>query len=132
VNICGIRWLSRPRAITALATLALSPTCAGASWGATDVAVIDTGVSPVVGLTTTGKVVYGPDLSLESQNAALRKYDSFGHGTFMAGIIVGKDSTLTSAYAKASASAYRGVAPDARIVSLSTWSGGNWQGAGWG
>src|SRR5690349_4791458 len=32
-----------------------------------DVAVIDSGVSPVPGLNTSGKVIYGPDLSLESQ-----------------------------------------------------------------
>ena len=32
-----------------------------------DVAIIDTGVTPVEGLATAGKVVYGPDLSLESQ-----------------------------------------------------------------
>src|SRR5215831_3332429 len=32
-----------------------------------DVAMIDTGISPVEGLATAGKIVYGPDLSLESQ-----------------------------------------------------------------
>ena len=34
-----------------------------------DVAVIDTGVSPVQGIDGAGKVIYGPDLSLESQTA---------------------------------------------------------------
>ena len=150
---CGNRWLSWRRAITAIATLVLSFTCAGATWGAStpsyspatdpysmynltaqegatawwnagytgkgvDVAVIDTGVSPVAGLNLTGKLVYGPDLSLESQSSALKNLDTFGHGTFMAGIIDGRDSTLTAPYAKAPATAYRGVAPDARIVSL--------------
>ncbi len=39
------------------------------------VAVIDTGVAPVDGLTVSGKVVNGPDLSFDSQDAeqALRR-----------------------------------------------------------
>ena len=36
----------------------------------------------------------------------------------MAGLIAGHDATLTAPYATAPASAYRGMAPDARIVSL--------------
>jgi len=91
---------------------------AGYTGKGVDVALIDTGVAPVAGLATTGKVVYGPDLSLESQNSSFRYIDTNGHGTFMAGLIAGKDSTLTAPYAKAPASAYRGMAPDARIVSL--------------
>jgi len=83
-----------------------------------DVAVIDTGVSPVEGLATPGKVLNGPDLSIESQAPNLRYLDTFGHGTFMAGLIAGHDSALTAPYADAPASAYRGMAPDARIVSL--------------
>src|SRR6266542_3166381 len=66
-----------------------------------DVAVIDTGVSPI-----------------ESQAPNLRYLDTFGHGTFMAGLIAGHDSALTVPYADAPASAYRGIAPDARIVSV--------------
>jgi len=83
-----------------------------------DVAVIDTGVSPVDGLATPGKVLNGPDLSLESQAPNLRYLDTFGHGTFMAGLIAGHDPELTAPYADAPATAYRGIAPDARIVSL--------------
>jgi serine protease AprX len=83
-----------------------------------DVAVIDSGVSPVAGLDAPGKVLYGPDLSLESQASNLANYDTYGHGTFMAGLIAGHDDALTAPYANAPASAYRGVAPDARIVSL--------------
>jgi len=71
-----------------------------------DVAVIDTGVSRVPGLAGTGKVIYGPDLSLESQAPNLRNLDTNGHGTFMAGLIAG------------SSSAYKGIAPGARIVSI--------------
>jgi serine protease AprX len=83
-----------------------------------DVAVIDSGVAPVAGLDAPGKVLYGPDLSLDSQAPNLANYDTYGHGTFMAGLIGGHDSALTAPYANASASAYRGIAPDARIVSL--------------
>ncbi len=91
---------------------------AGYTGAGVDVAVIDTGVSPVAGLSTAGKVIYGPDLSLESQAPNLRNLDTNGHGTFMAGLIAGKDTTLTTPYANAPASAYRGIAPDARIVSI--------------
>jgi serine protease AprX len=83
-----------------------------------DVAVIDTGVSPVAGLDAPGKVINGPDLSLESQNPAFAHLDTNGHGTFMAGIIAGHDATLTKPYLTAPASAYRGIAPDARIVNV--------------
>jgi hypothetical protein len=83
-----------------------------------DVAIIDSGVSPVQGLSAPGKVVYGPDLSFESQTPELANLDTFGHGTFMAGLIAGHDDALVAPYALAPASAYRGVAPDARIVSL--------------
>jgi serine protease AprX len=82
---------------------------AGYTGKGVDVAVIDTGVSPVAGLNAPGKVVNGPDLSLESQNPSLQYLDSNGHGTFMAGLIAGNDGQLGG---------YRGVAPDARIVSL--------------
>ena len=91
---------------------------AGYTGAGVDVAVIDTGVSPVEGLATPGKIVYGPDLSLESQNPDLRNLDTNGHGTFMAGLIAGKDGDLASPYATAPSSVYRGMAPDARIVSL--------------
>jgi serine protease AprX len=83
-----------------------------------DVAVIDTGVSPVEGLDGADKVAYGPDLSLESQASNLTNLDSYGHGTFMAGLIAGHDGTLATPYDQAPASSYRGMAPDARIVSI--------------
>jgi serine protease AprX len=83
-----------------------------------DVAVIDSGVVPVPGLDAAGKVIYGPDLSLESQTPNLTNLDTFGHGTFMAGLIAGHDADLSAPYASAPTSAYRGIAPDARIVSL--------------
>jgi serine protease AprX len=79
---------------------------AGYTGQGVDVAVIDTGVSPVDGLDGSGKVVYGPDLSFESQAPNLTNLDTNGHGTFMAGLIAAKSP------------AYRGMAPDARIVSV--------------
>jgi serine protease AprX len=45
------------------------------------VALIDSGVVPVEGLNTSGKLFYGPDLSLESQSPDLTYLDTYGHGT---------------------------------------------------
>jgi subtilisin family serine protease len=82
-----------------------------------DVALIDTGVAPVEGLSAPGKIINGPDLSFESQTDDLRYLDSNGHGTFMAGIIAGKDSSVGSV-ASATSNQFLGMAPDARIVSV--------------
>jgi serine protease AprX len=71
-----------------------------------DVAVIDSGVTPVAGL--AGKVVNGPDFSSEAGYSNLAGLDGLGHGTHMAGIIAGRDS----------ASGAKGIAPGARIVNL--------------
>jgi serine protease AprX len=73
------------------------------------VAVIDTGMVPVKGLTGTDKVVNGPDLSFDSQSDDLRYLDGFGHGTHMAGIIAGNDGTRGG---------FRGVAPGAQLVNV--------------
>ena len=82
-----------------------------------DVALIDTGVAPVNGLTAPGKVINGPDLSFESQNSSFRYLDTNGHGTFMASLIAGKDDGVTSVTG-AGPDQFLGVAPDARIVSV--------------
>ena len=81
------------------------------------VALIDSGVTPVDGLTTPGKVVNGPDLSFESQNPSLEYLDTFGHGTHMAGIIAGRDSEVTSV-SSSDTTHFLGMAPNAQIVSL--------------
>ena len=95
---------------------------ARASWAAgytgkgVDVALIDSGVSPVPGL-TSGNVVNGPDLSFDSQNPSLTDLDGYGHGTHMASIIVGRDKP-GSASSYVTGSGFAGVAPDARLISL--------------
>jgi serine protease AprX len=89
---------------------------AGYTGKGVDVALIDSGVSPVKGLDGSNKLAYGPDLSFESQSPQLRNLDTFGHGTFMAGLIAGNDDP--TAGNDPAASVYRGVAPGARIVSL--------------
>jgi serine protease AprX len=71
-----------------------------------DIAVIDSGVAPVPALDGRQKVVHGPDLSLESQAGNLTRLDTYGHGTFMAGLMAGHGD------------GYRGIAPGARILSL--------------
>jgi len=84
------------------------------------VALLDSGTASVAGLNGTGKLTYGPDLSIEG-NGVLTNQDTFGHGTHMAGIIAGRDTaTLNSATAinSLSPSVQLGIAPDARLVSL--------------
>jgi serine protease AprX len=72
-----------------------------------DVALIDSGVTPVVGLDQPGKILYGPDLSNEGGLKNLANLDTFGHGTHMAGIIAGDDGDQVT-----------GLAPESRIVSV--------------
>src|SRR3954447_11378031 len=71
------------------------------------VALIDTGVVPVQGL-TSGNVVNGPDLSFDSQSPS-PDLDGFGHGTHMAGIIAGNDGTPGG---------WTGIAPGATLLSM--------------
>ncbi|MBU2665147.1 S8 family serine peptidase [Actinoplanes bogorensis] len=78
------------------------------------VALIDTGVVPVPGL-TSGNIANGPDLSLESQVPDLLHKDGFGHGTHMAGIIAGRDNTTGTGF--------RGIAPDAKLTSIKVGTG---------
>src|SRR4051812_33939535 len=106
-----------------LYTIANQVTGASAMWDAgytglgVDVAVIDSGVVPVKGLDDPGKVVYGPDLTLENSGSAKQK-DTYGHGTHMSGIIAGRDPEAKGKENKGNASDFVGMAPDARIVSI--------------
>src|SRR3954452_17480955 len=89
---------------------------AGYTGKGVDVAVIDTGVAPVSGL-TSGNVINGPDLSFDSIHPDVRYKDVYGHGTHLASIIAGRDQAGSpSSYLDRTR--FTGVAPDARIVSL--------------
>jgi len=82
------------------------------------VAVLDSGVASVAGLGGAGKVTYGPDLSIEG-NGPLTQHDTFGHGTFMAGIIAGRGTANPSSdLPKAPANVQLGVAPDAGLLAV--------------
>jgi serine protease AprX len=81
----------------------------GAYGQGVDVAVLDTGVTPVPGLDAPDKLVYGPDLSFDSQDPNTANIDGYGHGTAMASIIAGNDGTPYG---------FHGVAPGARVVSV--------------
>ena len=81
------------------------------------VALIDSGVSPVTGLSGAGKVINGPDLSFDSQATNLRYLDGYGHGTHMAGIIAGQDPMGTLG------TRFSGVAPGASIINVKVASG---------
>lgn len=75
-----------------------------------DVALIDSGVTPVDGMFAGKNLIYGPDLSFESQDQELRNVDTNGHGTHLAGIIAGRKGY--------GATRFYGMAPYSRIVSL--------------
>ncbi|MDQ1482931.1 MAG: serine protease AprX [Actinomycetota bacterium] len=82
------------------------------------VAVLDSGESQVSGLDGSGKVTYGPDLSVEGNGVMLHE-DTFGHGTYMAGIIAGRGTTSSSSgLSTEAASVQLGVAPDAKLLAL--------------
>ena len=105
---------------TAAAIGASTAWAAGITGAGVDVALVDSGVTPVQGLAGDGKVVNGPDLSIDSQNPSIRYLDGFGHGTFMAGLIGAKDPGADLNHPGGS---YLGVAPDARIVNVKVGSG---------
>jgi subtilisin family serine protease len=133
----AVAWLSPDRPVTLAHTpdagLAYGPTSlfhladtvrakqlweAGWSGAGVDVAVVDSGVVPVDGLTAPGKVVNGPDLSFESGQTGLRHLDTYGHGTHIAGIIAGRDDAVPAPVRAAPHDRLVGIAPDARIVNV--------------
>jgi serine protease AprX len=108
---------TRPGSLQGIAAI----TGARASWAAgyrgqgVDVAVVDTGVSPVPGLDAPGKVVNGADVSFDSQQPGMAFLDGYGHGTQLASIIAGNDGADDPLNA---AGGFVGIAPGARIVNV--------------
>ncbi len=98
---------------------------AGYTGSSVGVALIDTGVVPVNGLSYPDKVLHGPDLSFESQSPAHTRLDTYGHGTHMAGIIAGRDDDAVDVLASTDSS-FLGMAPGARLLSLKV---GDYQGS---
>lgn len=91
---------------------------AGYTGNGVDVALIDSGVVGVDGLTVSGKVVSGADLSFESQSDTFRYLDTYGHGTHMAGIIAGRDWSSPTYPRTVDDRYFMGVAPSARILNV--------------
>jgi len=81
------------------------------------IALIDSGVAPVEGLRTSGKVRNGADLSFDSQGDTTAYLDAYGHGTHMAGNMAGRDSSVSWG-GESTTRAFVGVAPDAHIVNV--------------
>ncbi len=83
-----------------------------------DIALIDSGVAAMDGLTAPGKLVHGPDLSFDATAGDIQGVDSFGHGTHLAGIIAGRDNAAPARIQKGEQDHFVGMAPDARILSV--------------
>ena len=81
---------------------------AGPDGTGVDVALVDSGVTPVGSLAEPGRVLHGPDFSAERLDPWLTELDTFGHGTHIAGLIAGYDPVT----------GFGGVAPGARLVSV--------------
>ncbi len=81
------------------------------------IAMIDTGVVPVAGLANSD-VMFGPDFTPEDMYDDLRSLDTNGHGTHLAGIIVGTDAAWAAGDQRRSASRTLGIAPDATLISI--------------
>ncbi len=88
---------------------------AGYTGAGIDIAVIDTGIAPVAELSASD-VFVGPDLSFEGGIDGVAGFDTYGHGTHMAGIIAGR--TPGADPLSPQPGDFVGVAPDAGLVSV--------------
>jgi len=90
----------------------------GITGAGVNVAVIDTGITPVAPLSDPDKVVAVVDLSGEAALPEARHLDTYGHGTHIAGIIAGRTPGADPAEADEHPEWFMGVAPDAGLVSV--------------
>jgi serine protease AprX len=118
-EVPGIRWVARNRSLrlegqygegSGVASAVYTDVVrAGKTWDAgitgrgVTVALVDTGVNTSGDL--AGRVVHAEDFTPEHNNA-----DSYGHGTFVAGLVSGTGS--------GSSGNIKGVAPGAKLVSI--------------
>jgi subtilisin family serine protease len=90
----------------------------GTTGAGVDVAIIDTGISPVPALSGEDKVAAVVDFSFEAGDPRFQYLDTNGHGTHLAGIIAGSDPGGDPATAAERPSEFQGVAPGARLVGV--------------
>ncbi len=83
-----------------------------ATGGGVGVAVIDTGINKVAGLSGNSKVLDGVDLSFDGLATNLRFRDLHGHGTNMAAIIAANNTASGD-----------GIAPGAHVVNVKVGAG---------
>ena len=81
------------------------------------IALIDTGVVDVGGLAHSA-ITIGPDFTIEDANPETRGHDTNGHGTHLAGIIVGRDAAWAAGDRDRTPDRFVGIAPDAELISL--------------
>ncbi len=94
----------------------VTPSWEGGPTGAgVNVAVLDTGVDPAADLSDGVRIVKAVDFV----NRRATPYDDAGHGTFVAGLVAGNGAnSVPEDQGGQATTQYRGVAPEAGIVSL--------------
>ena len=90
----------------------------GITGAGVNVAVIDTGATPVESLSGDGKIVAVADLSAAAASPSTAVVAGNGHGTHLAAIIAGREPGASPADSAAHPETFLGVAPDSGIVSV--------------